>query len=177
MEERSTLARPYAIAIFKLARQEDQYGLWSEMLQFLAMCVVEPAVSALIADPRVDKRRVAEFVIDVGGGRLNDHARNLVRVLVQNDRLDLCNEISLLYERERAKAEKREKVEVVSAYAVNPKFKNMIAEAMHKRLGCEVDLETRIDRTLIGGVIIRAGDLVIDASLKGRFRQLEVALA
>ena len=84
--------------------------------------------------------------------------------------------ISRQYEVARADAEKREVVEVISAYEVNPKFKQDISDAMAKRLGCAVDLETRIDRDLIGGVVIRAGDLVIDASLKGRLKQLATRL-
>ncbi len=177
MEDNSTIARPYAIALFKLARQDDNFGLWSDMLRFLASVTADPIIKGIVADPRVEKERLIDLVIEIGGGRFNEQAHNLVRVLVENDRLDICDEIFRLFEQERASAEKRVTVGVISAYGLNPKFELMIAEAMRKRLGCEVELETRIDRSLIGGVIIRAGDLVIDASLKGGLRQLEVVLA
>ncbi len=176
MEEKSTLARPYAVAVFKLAREQDRLGPWSEMLTFLASVVRDRTMLGLIADPRIEKPQLAELVIEVAGDRLTTEGTNLVRVLTENGRLALMPEILALYEQERARAERREKVTVLSAYAVGPKFKKMITEAMEKRLGCEVELEAHTDRSLIGGVIVRAGDLVIDASLKGRLRQLGAAL-
>lgn len=176
MEERSTLARPYAVAIFKLAQQDGKFALWSEMLGFLGQVLADPTVQGLIADPRVDSQRVARLVNDVAGGRFTDQAQNLVKVLAQNARLDVIGEIIRQYEQARSAAEKREVVELVSAFEVNPKFQQSIASAMASRLGREVELKTRIDKDLIGGVVIRAGDLVIDASLKGRLAKLATSL-
>ncbi len=178
MEELTTLARPYAVAIFRLAQEKGQLDPWSEMLQFLAEVARDPTMKGLIADPRLEGAQLAELVIDVAGERLNDNGQNLVKTLVEeHGRLALLPAIAAGYEQERAAAEKRQSVEVVSAYAVNPQIKQVIAGAMQKRLGCEVQLETRIDRSLIGGVVIRAGDLVIDASLRGRLSQLESSLS
>jgi F-type H+-transporting ATPase subunit delta len=176
MEERGTLARPYANAVFQLAREEDKLDVWSDMLGFLTMTTADPVMKGLIADPRLEKGRVADVVIEVGGGRLSDHGQNLVRVLAENGRLGLAPEIQRLYEEQRAASEKKEKVVVTAAYAVNPKLKKMIGDAMAQRLACEVEVETHIDRDLIGGAVIRVGDLVIDASLRGRLGQLKTAL-
>ena len=174
MDGLTSLARPYAVAIFRLAQEKGELDLWSETLNFLAEVARDPTMKGLIADPRLEASRLAEVVIDVAGGRLSDFGENLVKVLAEeHGRLALLPAIAEGYEKERAAAEKRQTVEVVSAYAVNPQVKQIISEAMKKRLGCEVVLETRVDRSLIGGVVIRAGDLVIDASLKGRLRQLE----
>jgi len=176
MEEKSTLARPYAVAVFKLAQENDELAAWSEMLGFLASVVRDPIMLGLIADPRIEEAKLADLVIDIAAQRLSQGGQNLVRVLADNGRLGLAEEILRLYERERARAEKREKVTVISAYAITPKFKKTITEAMEKRLGCKVELDAHTDRSLIGGVVVRAGDLVIDASLKGRLRQLGAAL-
>ena len=174
MEELNTLARPYAVAVFRLAQEKGELEQWSEMLQFLTEVARDATMRGLIADPRLDGDKLAEVVIEVAGGRLNDHGQNLVKTLAEeHGRLALLPAIAEGYEHERAAAEKRQTVEVVSAYAVNPQTKQTITEAMKRRLGCEVELETRIDRSLIGGVVIRAGDLVIDASLRGRLSQLE----
>ncbi len=178
MEELTTLARPYAVAVFRLAQEKGELDPWSEMLQFLAEVARDPTMKGLTADPRLEGGQLAEVVIDVASGRLNDNGRNLVKTLAEeHGRLALLPAIAELYEQERAAAEKRQTVEVLSAYAVNPQMKQIIAAAMQKRLGCEVELETRIDRSLIGGVVIRAGDLVIDASLRGRLSQLESRLS
>lgn len=177
MEELTTLARPYAVAVFRLAQEKGELDLWSEMLQFLAEVGRDPTMKGLIANPRLEAGKLAEVVIDVAGGRLNDYGQNLVKTLAgRHGRLALLPAIAEGYEQERAAAEKRVTVEVVSAYAVNPQVKQTITEAMQKRLGFQVELETRIDRSLIGGVVVRAGDLVIDVSLKGRLRQLESSL-
>jgi F-type H+-transporting ATPase subunit delta len=176
MEERTTLARPYALAAFKLAEEKDQLGLWSEMLEFLSAVAADATIKGIIADPRVKREQVAELFIDIGGGRLSDMGQNFVRALAESGRLGLLPEILALYEEERARAERRQRIEIISAYALNPKFKSLIGQAMQKRLGLAIDLDTRIDRALIGGVIIRAGDLVIDASLRGRLRGLGAAL-
>ena len=177
MEGLIRLARPYAVAIFRLAQEKGELDLWSETLKFLAEVARDPTMKGLIADPRLEAGKLAKVVLDVAGGRLNDHGENLVKVLAdEHGRLALLPAIAEGYEKERAAAEKRQTVEVVSAYAVNPQVKQTISEAMKKRLGCEVELETRVDRSLIGGVVIRAGDTVIDASLRGRLRQLEGSL-
>lgn len=177
MEERITAARPYALAVFKLARERGQLDTWSEMLGFLASAVTDPQMKALIANPKLERGRLAEIVLEVGGGRFTDEAQNLVRVLAANRRLDLAPEMARVFEAEKAGAERRQRVEVTSAYAVNAKFKQALADAMERRLGCAVELEVETDRALIGGVVIRAGDLVIDASLRGRIRQLGADLA
>lgn len=172
MEERSTLARPYAAAVFKIATEDQALDAWSEQLAFLAAVAADGTMKGLLADPRIEHGKLAELMVDIAGGRLTDKGQNLVRVLARNGRLGLVDEIARLYEVEKAKAQRTERVKVTSAYAVNAKFQKAIKEAMAKRLGCDVELETETDRSLIGGIIIRAGDLVIDASLRGRLNSL-----
>jgi len=176
MRELVTLARPYANAVLQMAREADTLGEWSERLALLVAIVVDPALQSLIADPRVPRATLADLVIDVGGSAFDEGARNLVRVLTDNQRLALVPVVWRLYEEERARAQRRETVSVRTAYPLDPTIQDAITKAMRARLGCEVDLEMEVDASLIGGVVIRAGDRVLDASVKGRLGQLARAL-
>jgi len=176
MAERSTLARPYAEAAFEQAREEGKLEQWSEMLEFLKGVVSDRTMAGIIADPRVERARLVELLLDIGEGRLTETGKNFVRVLSYYRRLELLPEIAAVYGELRRRFEGRSRVEVISAYELDPKFEKAIAEAMAKRLDREVDISVQVDKSLIGGVIVRAGDLVIDASLRGRLAQLAQAL-
>ena len=172
MAEVSTVARPYALAAFKQAKEEKKLGEWSEMIEALALIVSDPLMKGLIANPRVKRDQLADLIIDVAGKSLSDTGKNFVRVLLEKNRLKYLPEVRRIFEEERAESEGRSKVEVTSAFELNDDQKKKITSAMSKRLGTEVDLAVKVDDALIGGVVIRAGDLVIDASLRGRMSRL-----
>jgi F-type H+-transporting ATPase subunit delta len=177
MREPATLARPYANAVFRMAHEAGALSEWSERLALLAAIVADPSLQTLIADPRLPRATLADLVVDVGGSAFDEASCNLVRVLTDNQKLALAPVIWQMFEEERARARRRETVKVRSAYPLEPSMQAAIARAMRTRLGCEVDLETEVDPALIGGVVIRAGDRVLDASVKGRLGQLARALA
>ena len=177
MAETGELARPYAVAAFKQADEEGGLGEWAGMLELLAAVARDPTVSGLIANPRVDRARLVELFIDVCGDRLSDTGRNFVRVVGEYGRLALLPDISQRFAEERAAREGRNQVHVTSAFKLSEKQRATIVEAMEKRLGTKVTLDCEVDDALIGGVVIRAGDLVIDASLRGRLGQLAQTLA
>lgn len=172
MAEVSTIARPYALAAFKQAKQEGKLGEWSDMIEALSVIVSDPLVKGLIANPRVKREQLADLIIEVGGKALSDTGKNFVRVLAEKGRLKFVPEVRRIYEQERAESEGRSKVQVTSAFELNDAEKDKITSSMSKRLGTEVDLSVNVDDSLIGGVVIRAGDLVIDASLRGRMNRL-----
>ncbi len=172
MAEVSTIARPYALAAFKQAKEEKKLGEWSEMIEALALIVSDPLMKGLIANPGVKRDQLADLVIDVAGKALSDTGKNFVRVLLEKNRLKYLPEVRRIFEEERAESEGRSKVEVTSAFDLNEEQKENITSAMSKRLGTKVDLSVKVDDALIGGVVIRAGDLVIDASLRGRMSRL-----
>lgn len=176
MTERTTLARPYAEAVFRLARERKTLKAWSEMLQLAAAVAADPQVTALTDNPRVPRERFVAFFLDVCGMKLDKDAANFIRLLSENHRLVLLSEIAALYEALRAQAESRVEAEVVSASAVSAAQLKDIAAALKKRLGRDIDLSTRIDPALIGGIVIRAGDLVIDGSVQGKLRALATHL-
>lgn len=172
MQSRSKTARPYAIAAFKQAREESKTQEWSDMLALLTTVVSDPTMSGLIANPKVKSDELARLIIDVCGDALSNTGKNFVRILAENHRLGLVRDIERGYAEERARAEKRSDVTVTSAFELSPAEQDAINVAMTKRLGTKVDIVLKVDSALIGGVIIRAGDTVIDASIRGRLNQL-----
>jgi len=170
--ELTTIARPYADAVFARAEETEALDLWSEMLSFLAGVVGDTQLQGVIADPKFGRENLERLMLDIGGGRLNDEAQNLVRLLVANDRLALLPEISALYESRKNERQGRLEVHVTTAYALQAAQKTALAEALQKRLGREVTITAEKDPELIGGVRIRAGDLVIDGSVRSQLQQL-----
>ena len=177
MAETGELARPYAVAAFKQADEEGRLGEWAGMLEFLAAVARDATVSGLIANPRVDRARLVEFFIDVCGDRLSDTGRNFVKVVGEYGRFALLPDIAQRFAEERAAREGRNHVHVTSAFKLSKPQRKAIVAAMEKRLGTKVTLDCEVDDSLIGGVVIRAGDLVVDASLRGRLGQLAQTLA
>lgn len=177
MAEKSTIARPYAQAVFELASAQRQLGPWSERLQLLTAVTADARMQRLIGDPRVSRTQLAALLIDVCGDRLDGQARSLVKLLVENRRLDLLPEITALFAEYRAEAEKVVQAEVVSAFPLSQEQQAGIVAALKKRLGREVSLKSSTDETMVGGAVIRAGDLVIDGSITGHLDRLANALS
>ncbi len=181
MAEKTTIARPYAQAIFDLAHSKGELRDWSDTLQLAAAVIADPQVQRLISHPRVRKEQIQSLILDVssswvGSGGFPAEAKNLIKVLIENRRLSLLPEIAAQYELYRADAERTLTAEVVSAFPVSSEQQARIAAALKKRLGREVSLSCTVNEALLGGVIIRAGDLVIDGSITGQLTKLANAL-
>ena len=172
MDDAITLARPYAQAAYRQAERESAVDAWSEGMELLAAVTGDPELAKLLADPRVPADRVTDLVLDVCGDRLFPTMANFVRVLGEGRRLGLGPEIARLFEAERSRRAGRSAVEIVSAYELDSPQVELLAQVIGRRLGREITLETAVDDSLIGGVVIRIGDSVIDASLAGRLREL-----
>ena len=172
MLENSTIARPYATAVFELAQETGQVEEWSAMLGILGLISSDKDMRLLITNPKVNRQQLQDLVFDVCGAGLSDLGRNLVKVLVGAGRLQYTANIKDQYEQMRATAEGKVDVEVVTAYTLDRHQQDSIAEIIAGRLGKQVNVITSVDDSLIGGAIIRAGDSVIDASLRGRLSEL-----
>jgi len=172
MAEKITIARPYAQAVFDLAREQGDFKRWSEMLNLVAEVVAHPDMARLIDDPRVTREQLIGLLLVICDKGLDEAGRNLVRLLAENHRLEMAPEITALYEIERATAEGTVRAEIISASTLTDDQRSDIAAALKRRLGREVTLEARVDDTLLGGAIIRAGDLVIDGSVAGKLERL-----
>lgn len=177
MSELTTLARPYAKAVFEVAREAGDLARWSDQLGFMAAVVHDPTMKAFLDSPKLTREAAAETVIGVCEGRIDDQGKNFVRLLAENGRLTLLPEIAAIYEVMRAEAEGKVEARVISAQPVSDAQKSAIAQSLAKRLGREVELVCEVDESLIGGAVIRAGDLVIDGSVRGRLERMAANLS
>ena len=176
MAERATIARPYAKAAFEYARDAKAFAQWSQGLALATEVVADPRVAELIKNPELTAADHASLVNDVVGERLDAGLKNFVRVLAENDRLLLLPEIAAHFEFLRSQAENTINVEVVSAVPLDAAQTEKLKQALDKRLKARVNMRNTVDAGLLGGAVIRAGDLVIDGSLKGRLERLRTEL-
>ena len=176
MAERTTTARPYAKAIFALARQGNRLAETSTALRRAAETVVDPRVHALLGSPHVTAPQLSELVNGVVGSSLDENGRNFVALLAQNRRLGFLPEIAALFEQMKSEVENAVDVEVIAATALSSDQEARYAAALQKKLGRSVRLQTRVDGSLLGGAVLKAGDLVIDGSIKGRLERLATDL-
>lgn len=177
MAEIQTLARPYAEAVFELAQGREALKQWSGTLAFVTAVAADANIRRLADDPRVDRARFRELFLDVCGKNLDDAGANFVRLLVENRRLNLLPEIVAQYETLKAEAEARVEATAVTAFPLEAAQLKILGEALKRKLGREVNLTTEVDKTLMGGIVIRAGDLVIDGSIRGRLADLAIHLS
>lgn len=172
MAELATLARPYAEAVFRLAVETGNFEEWSDNLNFLVAIVEEPTMAKIITNPQVDRSTLARILLDIGEMQLSKAGKNLVNILVDNNRLVAIQSLALQYEQLKAQHQGYLKVEIAAPYPVAPPQQQELEAVLQKRLGKAVDINITVDESLLGGCLIHAGDEVIDASIKGRLQQL-----
>lgn len=173
----SHFARPYAKAAFSLAQEAGDLATWSDQLALLAAVAKDERVKGRLRSPDLTRERRAELVLHICGDGLGDGARNLVRLMAENGRLELAPDVAGRFEALRAEAERRVDAHVTSARELTDAQREQIADSLRKRLDRDIRLHCAIDESLLGGAVIRAGDLVIDGSLKGRLARLASSLA
>jgi len=177
MAEILTIARPYAHAAFLFADSHQALKEWSGMLEFLAVVAADPEMAELIENPRLTETQIAELFIGIGADRLDENCHNFIRLLAENRRLKLLPEIAALFEIQRRDAEQSIRAELITAFPVTAAQQAAVTAALKQRLGREIELECITDATLLGGAIIRAGDLVIDGSVRGKLERLGNSLS
>ena len=177
MAELVNIARPYAQAILELAKADGDYESWSQALGLAATLASDPQVRDVAHNPRVDKQQVTGLFLDIGGDALSAQAQNMLKLVIDNGRLAAFPSIAAQYEILRAEAERKVDAEVISAQEIPEAQLGKIAGALEKRLGRQVNLSVRLDDSLLGGAIVRAGDLVIDGSARGRLEKLASTLS
>jgi len=176
MADRTTIARPYAKAAFNEAQADKRLGPWSEALRVAAAVVRDERVEKLIGSPHVTPEELAQLVMDIAGAKLNEEGRNFVRTLAENRRLGYFPEISMLFDDLKDAAEGVVDVTVTSASTLDDTQQKTLAAALSRKLKREVRLHCQTDPNLIGGAVLRAGDLVIDGSLRARLDRIAYEL-
>jgi F-type H+-transporting ATPase subunit delta len=182
MADFTTAARPYAKAVYDLASESqkvDNTALdsWGDALTNLANVVNDAQMSEILSDPDMSKQQKGELVLQVMGDNLNQQQQNLVKLMAENGRFQLMSDVLEQFEVARAKAENKIEAEVVSAFELSAQQTDELINTLKNKLGCDVTLTTTIDESLIGGVIIKAGDTIIDASMKSQLDTLALSLA
>lgn len=173
MTEIRTMARPYARGVFDIARQDNNLQAWSDGLGAVAAIVANDDVHRLIGNPVIADDALTEAIIAIAGDDLPKQGNAYVRVLVDNGRLTLAPAIAEQYEAMRAAAENRVEVTVTSAAAFSDEQKQELGQALQARLAARTELAFEQDENIIGGAIIRAGDLVIDRSVRSQLDRMQ----
>lgn len=173
--DNTTIARPYAKAVFDLAQEQGKLGEWADCLNALAKNLAGDDMQALLNNPKLTPVQTGEILVQALQGQ-TDQQQNLLRLLAENDRLSLTQEIADLYAEQRAAAEKVAEVVVVSAQPVTAEQEAQLKTQLGKRLGSDIHIKTQIDEALVGGAVIKIGDQVIDGSIKGRLEKMTATL-
>lgn len=176
MAETATTARPYAHAAFAAAHAAQALPAWSMFLASASAVIADARVRALIGNPRVPTAALVSFVLELTDAAADSAQGNFLRLLAENRRLTLLPQIAAQYEVLRAAEEGQADVQVVTAMALTAEQEQRLAAALQRRLGRQVRLHVTVDAGLIGGAIVRHGDLVFDGSLRGRLGRLATAM-
>ena len=177
MSNLSNVARPYAQAVFELARQAGDLAGWNDQLDLLAAIANDNSMQSLLKNPSFSKQQQIGLMVDLCGDKLSPGGVNLVKLLVENDRVQALGDMAAIYAERRSEEESVIEADMITATVINDAQQQVFSEALQKRLGRRVKLNFEVDQDLIGGAVIRAGDWVIDGSVKAQLEQLVGAVA
>ena len=172
MAELAALARPYAEAVFLMADEKGQLDHWSEMLGFLQQVTSDELLKKISDNPKVSKEALEGAMMDICQDHMDADGLNLIKLLIQNNRLQLASEIAGQYEIKKAEKCGLLDVSIISAFPMSDEEKAVLSTSLSASFSKQVKISVEEDSSLIGGIIIRAGDKVIDGSLSGQIQQL-----
>ncbi len=176
MADNASIARPYAKAVFELAQESNAFDAWADALAKLSGVSQDADFAKLVSDPKVSSSQLNELLESLVGESMPSGGNNFIRLVVDNDRALALSEIQSQFTALVAKAKASVNAEVKTAMALNDEQKAALVGALEQRLGLKVNLQETVDANLVGGAVIKAGDLVIDGSAKGRIEKLTSAL-
>ncbi|GLS84793.1 F0F1 ATP synthase subunit delta [Paraferrimonas haliotis] len=171
MAELNTIARPYAKAAFDFAVENKSVDEWQQMLTFAAMVSENDAIAGMLSGT-IAAEKLAEIFNQVCGEQVNEHGQNLIKVMAENGRLQTLPAVAELFADYRNEWAKEVEAEVVSATELSAAQQQQISDSLEKRLARKVKLNCSINAELVAGVVIKAGDLVIDGSVRGKLERL-----
>ena len=176
MADYTTAARPYARAIYTLAKDSNTVDSWGELLNLMAAVASDASMQKALDNPQLSKEKKGGLMLQVLGDKADQQQQNLVRLMAENGRLKAVQEVADQFEIYRAEAEGKVDAEVISAFALSGEQEQAITEMLKRKLGREVSITTSTDESLIGGVVIKAGDTIIDGSMKSQLESLALNL-
>lgn len=172
MVDIANIARPYAKGIFELAVERDEIKQWKKILATLSAIANDKNTQRLINNPLISKKEIIELFKSVVGKDLNEEAERLLMLLVSRKRIALLPAIDRLYHQFMIEHEKIVEVKVISAFKLSQHQVEKLKHALTRRLKCDVTINAVVDKTILGGAIIHAKDLVIDGSLRRKINRL-----
>lgn len=176
MAESITIARPYAEAVFKLAKEKNNLSQWSEMLGNAAQITAVAPIQELISNPNIPAAKLKEIIFNIGGNKLDNEVKNLLSILIENDRVTIIPKLVEMYEQLRANHEGVLEANIISAFSMSDKQIDKLVVALENKFNRKVKAKVSIDQELIGGVKIEVGDEVIDSSISGKLEAMSIAL-
>lgn len=176
MAEISTIARPYAVAAYKLGKEQKALAKWSEMLGFATQVANDTKMQAYINDPKVLASDLQTTFLKVCGDKLNDNAQNLIKVLVEYGRLSILPAITAAFEELKAQDEGILEAQIIAATKLSAAETKDLVKRLEAKFGKKVEATVSVDAEIIGGIKIIVGDTVIDASVKNQLQNLAYTL-
>ncbi len=176
MAEAVTIARPYAVAVFRLAKEKSALAKWSEMLGLASAVVADTQMRAIIDDPKLASADVERMFLSVCGDKLDAAGQNLIKLLVEYGRLSLLPEVAAIFEELKAQDEGTLDAEITAAAKLEEAQVKTLVAQLQAKFGKKVEATVKVDPEIIGGIKIVVGDTVIDASVRGRLQELAYTL-
>ena len=176
MAESVTIARPYAQAVFRLAKENKALAAWSDRLQRLAAVAQDAEMTQVVGNPKFSAKQVADLFVSLSGEPGNQELASFVAILAENERLDVLTQIQEIYEQLKSAEEGVKDAVVTSAYPLDgAQLKNLMSQ-LETHFGSKLQPRVEVDAALIGGVKVAVGDQVLDASVRGKLDAMATAL-
>ena len=176
MAELATIARPYAEAVFRLAKQGNALPAWSDALNLIASIYQDPQMQAAMANPKVSAADIEKLLLAICGERIDGVARNLIQLLVHNRRLSMLPEIRALFEQLKLEDEGKLDAKISSAFPMEEAQRSQVVNLLSSRFKRKINATVTVDPELIGGIKVEVGDKVWDASVRGRLQTMAATL-
>jgi F-type H+-transporting ATPase subunit delta len=176
MAEVNTVARPYTKAAFEYALDKGALDQWSDMLTTASAVAQDELMVRVLGNPALTSEQKAEALIFVCEDEIDEAGKNYVSLLAENQRLPLLSEISAQFEQLKANQQQSVEIDVTTAFDLDEQQQQKLAQALGTKLGREVNLSSTVDKSILGGVVIRTNDLVIDGSVRARLAKLAEAM-
>lgn len=177
MAEISTIARPYAVAVYDLAKENNALSTWSEMLGLVSAVATDDYMQAYINDPKVLNADLENTFLKVCGDQLNDHAKNLIKMLIEYKRMSIIPAITCAFEALKSADEGVLEAKIISAIQLSQTEIVNLVNKLEAKFGKKITAKLAIDTEIIGGIKIIVGDTVIDASIKSQLQNLAYSLS
>lgn len=176
MAEAITVARPYAEAVFKLAVAGKSLSQWSKILKLAAEIAENERIRSLIGNPLVSVKQLSELMLEIGGRKFNQDARNLITLMIENKRVQVLPQVSFLFEQLKAQHEGALDARIVSAFELESEQLSKLVSELEQKFKRKIEAKVIVDSDLIGGIKVEIGDEVLDASVRGKLEAMAIAL-